>query len=106
MLLLDKSFISIYKRGLFDRFFCDHPMFFYFSSNEVTETFLTSILPVINFRIKNNRRKPPVIFNSNSYKISTSLTQLVIYHITDVVCICSRSEEHTSELQSRGHLVC
>src|SRR5690625_5988596 len=28
------------------------------------------------------------------------------YHVDYLACIFDRSEEHTSELQSRGHLVC
>src|SRR5207253_5073202 len=28
------------------------------------------------------------------------------WHVRVITSICARSEEHTSELQSRGHLVC
>src|SRR5690625_135213 len=36
----------------------------------------------------------------------TETTSRVYYKVWEMACFAGRSEEHTSELQSRGHLVC
>src|SRR5690625_5929339 len=47
-----------------------------------------------------------MILESNSNVLKTTNIMGIIGHNNEQLFIGSRSEEHTSELQSRGHLVC
>src|SRR3989442_4694839 len=75
--------------------------FFFFNDTATTEIYTLSLhdaLPICS-----SRRCPSLASYRCSSKVLPSMKSMTIYqHLASV----NRSEEHTSELQSRPHLVC
>src|SRR5689334_23691756 len=94
-------------------------MFFFFNATATTEIYTLSLhdaLPIYNERIFNtywqDEYQPNPEINSEWY--NQILTDISITEVMQTIqqlpnnkaCGPSRSEEHTSELQSQFHLVC
>src|SRR5690625_6334872 len=70
-------------------------------TTSTTEFYTLSLHDALPIWIKLMRLIDYVIFINIPYTKETK--QLIVYYYVVINC---RSEEHTSELQSRGHLVC
>src|SRR3712207_7799312 len=79
----------------------DNFIFFFFNDTATTEIYTLSLhdaLPISGKRDRHNRRTSG---GKRSAVAMLSLTAMV-----DMFTVLARSEEHTSELQSRQYLVC
>src|SRR5215510_15667832 len=78
-------------------------VFFFFNDTATTEIYTLSLhdaLPIST----SGPTKPSS--HTRSSRISSPARASICCRTAAAWCSCSRSEEHTSELQSRGHLVC
>src|SRR5690625_6802427 len=66
-----------------------------------------SIIPPVTIRWLNDQKCPYVMILNHDGDFSPDRIPRTNYIIIQIrICTRCRSEEHTSELQSRGHLVC
>src|SRR5690625_6777017 len=84
------------------------PYFSHFSYNPTSSTHIYTLslhdaLPIsLTFNPNERLREPPPSPSSNTFN-----TQIILWSEKgEILNEKTRSEEHTSELQSRGHLVC
>src|SRR5207253_9106062 len=94
------------------RQFSTHLPLFFFSDSASTQTSTFSLhdaLPIsaldVGFRARPVRGAPPATAGS-TVTLSPSASAVVRPPVKRTSSSLRRSEEHTSELQSRGHLVC
>src|SRR5690625_2705653 len=78
------------------------------SQHETLTTELGLIYGEIDFALKNLQRwmEPDKVAAPMTHKGTRNYIMKEPYGITLIIAPWNRSEEHTSELQSRGHLVC
>src|SRR3712207_8658644 len=92
-------------------------LFFFFNDTATTEIYTLSLhdaLPISRLEMQNdkleeNETQSFIIFYlllCNFHLYSTHLYTLFAHTSTIPIALLSRSEEHTSELQSRQYLVC
>src|SRR5207253_10258791 len=91
-----------------------HPFFFY-NPPSPTHTYTLSLHDALPIYCHINNNYTFTAANTDCYgchqtawQSTTTLGGSIPNHVTAgfLTSMCSRSEEHTSELQSRGHLVC
>src|SRR5690625_3871863 len=83
-----------------------------FSGENMMALIVFSVLIGLSTGLAGNKGKPFATFLNSGSEVLMKLVQLVMYYAPIGLgayfasLIGERSEEHTSELQSRGHLVC
>src|SRR5437660_12216957 len=86
-----------------------HPLtlffsFFFFNDTATTEIYTLSLHDALPILLTGLVRWDTLV--DDAAPVVNTLKKLHISSVRLVVLIGARSEEHTSELQSRGHLVC
>src|SRR5439155_24222149 len=72
-----------------------HSFFFFFNATPTPEIYTLSLHDAL-----------PISLSDASTQLDVATLPDLIRSVTEIAALARRSEEHTSELQSRGHLVC
>src|SRR5438270_9792680 len=85
-------------------------MFFFFNNSATTEIYTLSLhdaLPICLVELWLSQRNAKCAFARGAVEYGqTHYRVMVIFHVAFLLACVSRSEEHTSELQSQSNLVC